>query len=222
MNFEKNFSTYDENAIIQKKVAINLAEFIAKKVTEKSFDKVIELGCGTGIFTREFLKKFEIKEIDLNDYFDTKQYLENIKYKNFICNDMTYAINKKYDIVISSSSFQWIENFEKLIQNISKNSNKLAFSIYLEGNLKEITEHFGVGLNYKTSDDILKILKKYFKNIDYFTEEKTINFSSPMEALRHLKQTGVTINTKKSSIYEIKSYKQTSLTYNMGYFISQN
>lgn len=221
MEFGKNFSTYDENAIIQKKVAENLTNFISKKFNNPKFDKVIELGCGTGIFTREFLKKFEINEIDLNDCFNTRDYFKEINYKNFICDDMNEAIIKNYDIVISSSSFQWIEDLEKLIESISKKSEKLAFSIYIDGNLKEITEHFGVGLKYKKIEDILIILKKYFKNIEYYSEEKTLNFSSPIEALRHLKKTGVTIK-KRTSIYDIKSYKNTLLTYNMAYFISYN
>lgn len=76
MEFGKNFSTYDENAIIQKKVAENLTNFISKKFNNQKFDKVIELGCGTGIFTREFLKKFEINEIDLNDCFNTRDYFK--------------------------------------------------------------------------------------------------------------------------------------------------
>lgn len=221
MEFGKNFSTYDENAIIQKKVAENLTNFISKKFNNQKFDKVIELGCGTGIFTREFLKKFEINEIDLNDCFNTRDYFKEINYKNFICDDMNEAIIKNYDIVISSSSFQWIEDLEKLIENISKKSEKLAFSIYIDGNLKEISEHFGVGLKYKKIEDILLILKKYFKNIEYYSEEKTLNFSSPIEALRHLKRTGVTIKNR-TSIYDIKSYKNTLLTYNMAYFISYN
>lgn len=221
MEFEKNFSTYDENAIIQKKVAENLTNFISKKFNNQKFDKVIELGCGTGIFTREFLKKFEINEIDLNDCFNTRDYFKEINYKNFICDDMNEAIIKNYDIVISSSSFQWIEDLEKLIESISKKSEKLAFSIYIDGNLKEIAEHFGVGLKYKKIEDILIILKKYFKNIEYYSEEKTLNFSSPIEALRHLKRTGVTIKNG-TSIYDIKSYKNTLLTYNMAYFISYN
>lgn len=221
MEFGKNFSTYDENAIIQKKVAENLTNFISKKFNNQKFDKVIELGCGTGIFTREFLKKFEINEIDLNDCFNTRDYFKEINYKNFICDDMNEAIIKNYDIVISSSSFQWIEDLEKLIENISKKSEKLAFSIYIDGNLKEISEHFGVGLKYKKIEDILLILKKYFKNIEYYSEEKTLNFSSPIEALRHLKKTGVTIKSK-TSICDIKSYKKTLLTYNMAYFISYN
>ena len=221
MEFGKNFSTYDENAIIQKKVAENLTNFISKKFNNQKFDKVIELGCGTGIFTREFLKKIEINEIDLNDCFNTRDYFKEINYKNFICDDMNEAIIKNYDIVISSSSFQWIEDLEKLIESISKKSEKLAFSIYIDGNLKEIAEHFGVGLKYKKIEDILIILKKYFKNTEYYSEEKTLNFSSPIEALRHLKRTGVTIKNR-TSIYDIKSYKNTLLTYNMAYFISYN
>ena len=78
-----------------------------------------------------------------------------------------------------------------------------------------------MGLKYKKIEDILIILKKYFKNTEYYSEEKTLNFSSPIEALRHLKRTGVTIKNR-TSIYDIKSYKNTLLTYNMAYFISYN
>lgn len=221
MDFKKNFITYDENAIIQKQVAENLAEFISKKIEYKNIKKVLELGCGTGLFTREILKKIKIEEMDLNDLFDTKNYFLDIKYRDFICKDMEKIDFKKYDIIISSSSFQWINDLEKLIRNISKSSQQLAFSIYIEGNLIEIYEHFKVGLNYKTNIEVIDILKKYFKNIDYFTEEKILNFNNPMLALKHLKTTGVTLKNK-TSILEIKSYKSKKLTYKISYFFAYN
>lgn len=221
MEFKKNFYTYDENAIIQKQVAINLSEFISKKIKETKFDNGIELGCGTGIFTKEILKKIEIKNIDLNDYYDTENYFSNIKYRNFICKNMSEINFKNYDIVISSSSFQWIDDLESLIKNISKSTEKLAFSIYLEDNLKEIYNHFKIGLEYKNYKEVLLILKKYFNNIEYYTEIKSLEFSSPLEVLRHLKRTGVSLG-QRAKISEIRSFKEKKLTYSIGYFISYN
>lgn len=56
MNFNKKFDTYDENAIVQKKVASHLIELIKEIKNDKSsFESVLEIGCGTGIFTRDFL-----------------------------------------------------------------------------------------------------------------------------------------------------------------------
>lgn len=221
MDFKKNFYTYDENAIIQKQVAKNLVDFISKKIEEKKFNNVIELGCGTGLFTKEILKKIEIKNIDLNDYYDTENYFIDIKYRDFICENMSEIKFKKYDLVISSSSFQWIEDLDNLIKNISKNTEKLAFSIYLEDNLKEIYNHFKIGLNYKNYKEVIEILKKYFNNIDYYTEIKSLEFTSPLKVLRHLKRTGVSLG-QGAKISEIKSFKEKKLTYSIGYFISYN
>lgn len=221
MDFKKNFYTYDENAIIQKQVAKNLVDFISKKIEGKKFNNVIELGCGTGLFTKEILKKIEIKNIDLNDYYDTENYFIDIKYRDFICKNMSEIKFKKYDLVISSSSFQWIEDLDNLIKNISKNTEKLAFSIYLEDNLKEIYNHFKIGLNYKNYKEVIEILKKYFNNIDYYTEIKSLEFTSPLEVLRHLKRTGVSLG-QGVKISEIKSFKEKKLTYSIGYFISYN
>lgn len=221
MNFEKNFSTYDNNAIIQKEVAKKLVKIIEENINEKKFNKVFELGCGTGLFTKEFLEKFQIKNLDLNDYYDTKSYFKDIDYNNFIVGDMVNSINKNYDIIISSSSFQWIDDLEKLIENISKKTDKLFFSMYIDGNLEEIQKHFGIGLNYKTLEEITKILKKYFNEIKYFNEKKTLEFFTPLEALKHIKNTGVTLKEIKTPINKIKSYKEKKLTYSIGYFIAK-
>ncbi|MCI6152505.1 MAG: methyltransferase domain-containing protein [Fusobacterium perfoetens] len=221
MNFEKNFSTYDSNAIIQKEVAKKLVKIIEENINEKKFNRVFELGCGTGLFTKEVLKKFQIKNLDLNDYYDTKSYFKDIDYNNFIVGDMVNSINEDYDIIISSSSFQWIDDLEKLIENISNKTDKLFFSMYIDGNLEEIQKHFGVGLNYKTLEEITKILKKYFNEIKYFNEKKTLEFFTPLEALKHIKNTGVSLKNTKTSIEKIKSYKTRELTYSIGYFIAK-
>ena len=49
MNFDKQFKNYDQNAVTQKKVAKKLLTFIDKS---KKYDTILELGCGTGIFTK--------------------------------------------------------------------------------------------------------------------------------------------------------------------------
>lgn len=216
--FNKNFSTYDDNAIVQKEVATKLTNLIIDKFKRNSYLKVIELGCGTGIFTKYILKNMEIKELILNDYFDTREYLSGIKYHDFIKGDMSQSLNESYDLVISSSSFQWINDLENLIERISKTTSKLAFSIYIEGNLKEIQGHFNVSLKYKAGQEITLLLKKYFSEVENYEEEKIIKFKEPLDALRHLKKTGVGISSQ-SSVRQIRTFKNKSLSYRVGYFL---
>ena len=217
MNFDKNFHTYDKHATVQKIVASNLTRFIESNLKDKSVKSVFEIGCGTGIFTRKFLEKFSPDRILLSDYFDTKEYLKDIKYEEFYQGDIEKAIIPKVDIIISSSALQWVNNLELVISNLGASSNKLGFSIYLKENLDEINKHFNISLNYFSLIEIENILKRYYSKVVSLEETHKIEFSTPFEALRHLKNTGVT-GLKKSSVKEIKSFPYTSLTYKVGYF----
>ena len=192
MTFDKNFTTYDNNAIVQKKVAANLSEYIKNDISlSGNMNKIIELGCGTGIFTKEFLSNFTPKHLTLNDFFDVREYLKNLNYNEFTQGDIEIITLPKADIIISSSAFQWVSSFEKLINNISASTNNLAFSIYTKGNLKEIYEHFNISLNYLENEEIHQILRKKFKNITSKKETIILKFNTPLEALRHLKNTGL-------------------------------
>lgn len=212
MTFDKNFTTYDNNAIVQKKVAANLSEYIKNDISlSGNMNKIIELGCGTGIFTKEFLSNFTPKHLTLNDFFDVREYLKNLNYNEFIQGDIEIITLPKADIIISSSAFQWVSSFEKLINNISASTNNLAFSIYTKGNLKEIYEHFNISLNYLENEEIHQILRKKFKNITSKKETIILEFNTPLEALRHLKNTGVT-GFQKTSISKIRSFASCTLT----------
>ena len=222
MTFDKNFTTYDNNAIVQKKVATTLAEYIKTDSSLlKNINKVIELGCGTGIFTKEFLSRVTPNYLILNDFFNVKKYLKNFNYDEFIQGDIEVITFPKADIIISSSAFQWVNSFEKLIDNISQSSDNLAFSLYTKGNLKEIDEHFNISLNYLANNEINQILKKRFKDINFIKETVVLEFKSPLEALRHLKNTGVT-GFQKTSISKIRSFSSCTLTYEISYFICKN
>ena len=218
MNFYKKYDTYNKNAIVQKKVAKKLFELSKKYINKKEFKNIYEIGCGTGIFTRMFLSYFKTDEMVLNDIYDTRKYLKDINYNKFILNDMDKENFSYYEIIISSSVFQWSKNFENLIKNISNSCKYLVFSVYLADNLLEIKNHFDISLNYLTVDKIEIILKKYFKNIEKENEIFIEKFNSPIEVLKHLKNTGVT-GFKKTEIKKIRSFSETKITYKVGYFL---
>ena len=220
MNFNNKFHIYDKNADIQKKVAENLNSFIEEnRVTKLS--SAFEIGCGTGIFTRVFLNSNKDISLTLNDFFDTKEYLRDITYSQFITGDIEKINIPKSDIIVSSSVLQWIQNFEELIKKIADSCRILSFSIYTKGNLIEINRHFHISLEYMDLDRICEILKRYFKCVNYRKETIRKNFTSPIEALRNLKNTGVT-GFKRADIKAIRSFKDKTLTYEVGYFHCSN
>lgn len=215
MNFDKNFSTYNENAVVQKEAAIILSQFLPENINQ--YKNILELGCGTGFFTRELVKKISAKNLILNDFFNTEKYLSEINYKKFLAGDMQNFLNEQYDFIVSSSCFQWSDDLDFLIKSISKCTDNLVFSIYLAGNMAEIKNHFGVGLKYYSRNEIENILKKYFKNIDSFEKETILVFDTPLKALEHIKKTGTSMKAKVP-LSKIKSYTETKLTYKIGFF----
>ena len=61
---------------------------------------------------------------------------------------------------------------------------------------------------------------QYFKNIKKESEIFIENFNSPIEVLRHLKNTGVT-GFEKTEIKKIRSFSSAELTYKVGYFLCE-
>lgn len=215
MNFNKYFSSYNVNGIVQKKAAETLSKMLSEDM--EKYENILEIGCGTGFFTRELIKKVRSSSLTVNDLFDTRNYLNDIQYKEFLHGDMKKFLNKKYDYIVSSSCFQWSDNLDELLKLLSLCSKNLVFSIYLKGNMKEIKSHFGVGLKYYNKDEITFMLKRYFKNVSCFEEEIVLSFDNPFEVLRHIKMTGTALGTGVP-ISKIKSYRGTKLTYKIGYF----
>lgn len=55
MNFNKYFSSYNVNGIVQKKAAETLSKMLSEDM--EKYENILEIGCGTGFFTRELIKK---------------------------------------------------------------------------------------------------------------------------------------------------------------------
>lgn len=225
--FERNLAKYDECAVVQKDTARKLAVETAKIC--KNFGKVFELGCGTGLLTKELIKHINYEKYILNDITERAKY-----YIMFILSDFMFingnAAETQYpkntDLIISNAMFQWISDLNAvkgLILNSLNKNGILAFSTFGRENFREIKDVLGLSLDYLTKDEIIKILGSDFKIL--YSEEYTsvLEFETPYEILAHIKNTGVNSLTPKSwtikdfrnfdKIYRSK-YKDVKLTYN--------
>lgn len=220
MNFNKNFGTYDENAIVQKKVADELLKLMKENLEKKSYTTIFEIGCGTGIFTKKYLKSFQCDSLILNDICDTREFFDKVDYKKFIVENIEKIEIEKTELILSSSVLQWVQDLEKVVKNISQKCDFFCFSIYIYENLLEVKKYFDVSLDYYKVEEIREILNRYFKIVDYKNEEIKLSFDTPFLALKHLKKTGVTgINQEISTIGKIKNYPYKTLTYKVAYFV---
>ena len=219
MNFYKYYNEYENYSLAQKQVAKNLLDYMGKSnIFNTQINSIFEIGCGTGIFTREYRKYFLHSDLILNDIFDVREFIKDIDYNIFIQENIEELDIPKSDLIVSSSVFQWIKDKEGLIRNIAENTDNLCFSSYVSGNLIEIKNHFDVSLDYLNIEEFEKILKKYFSSVKAYSETIKLDFKDPITVLKHLKYTGVT-GFQKTSISKIKTFKDNILTYKVAYFI---
>ena len=219
MNFYKYYNEYENYSLAQKQVAKNLLDYMGKSnIFNTQINSIFEIGCGTGIFTREYRKYFLHSDLILNDIFDVREFIKDIDYNIFIQENIEELDIPKSDLVVSSSVFQWIKDKDSLIRNIAENTDNLCFSSYVSGNLIEIKNHFDISLDYLNIEEFKEILKKYFSSVKSYSETIKLDFEDPMSVLKHLKYTGVT-GFQKTSISKIKTFKDNILTYKVAYFI---
>ena len=219
MNFNKHYNEYEKYSLAQKQVAKNLLDYMGKSnIFNTQINSIFEIGCGTGIFTKEYRKYFLHSDLILNDIFDVREFIKDIDYNIFIQENIEELDIPKSDLVVSSSVFQWIKDKDSLIRNIAENTDNLCFSSYVSGNLIEIKNHFDISLDYLNIEEFKEILKKYFSSVKSYSETIKLDFEAPMAVLKHLKYTGVT-GFQKTSISKIKTFKDNILTYEVAYFI---
>lgn len=240
--FSKASNTYNNHALAQKIIIDKLIHF-TKENGIKEADNVFEIGCGTGLMTKEIINHFFPKNLIVNDICENQLSitLNESDYKEnniqYIQGDAEYILfPEKNNLILSSSAIQWLNDLDSFFSKIQTSITKdgiFAFSTFGKDNLKEIKSITGNGLDYKSKEEINNHLSKYFDIIFSFQEDIVLNFESPKQVLTHLKLTGVNSLsnktwTKKDLIdftdsynKEFKNSNGVSLSYNPIYFIAK-
>lgn len=199
--FSRAIKTYDKAAIAQNMVVENLFDYINK---DRAYHNILEIGAGSGNLTKE-ITRLNSHALYVNDI--CPEIVEIISKKVDNTDKITYlvgdaetldfedAVGSKFDLIVSSSTFQWFKDLKSLLSKTysSLNDNgELVFSTFVKGNLKEINDTAGVSLNYHDRTEIIEMVESAgFTVVASHSESMKLNFDTPMSVLRHLKLTGV-------------------------------
>ena len=145
----ENLSVFLNKNIFQPNLTTDMLVKASKKLIKKN-DKVLDLGCGTGVIGCYFFKKKLIKFI----------YGSDLSYSAVKCASYnTKKLTNKFDIRVSNLLNEWKkEKFNLIINDISGISSEL----------NNITDWFKFAPNNSGKDGIkftINILKNYKKNI---------------------------------------------------------
>ena len=115
---------------------------------------------------------------------------------------LNYALDfpEKTDLITSCSTLQWFndpkEFFARCHRFLSEDGY-LAFSTFGTENMREIRTLTGHGLDYLPIKALKELLAPHFETVYAEEEIVSLPFSTPLQVLQHLKETGVTGTEKK-------------------------
>jgi malonyl-ACP O-methyltransferase BioC len=200
--FRRAATSYDRQATIQHRVADRLLTLTTRYIPQRPL-RVLEIGCCTGLLTNRLLnnRAIKVRSLVLNDLMPdfAERLPKNLRIDrnelHFLPGDIEkLPVPGPFDLIISSSTFHWLDNLQqtltKLLATLAPDGI-LAFSLYGPGNLPEIKELTGVGLDYFSLPEITSFLKQRSILQESHQEKEVFLFPKPRDVLNHLRQTGV-------------------------------
>lgn len=200
--FSRAAGSYEEEATVQRQIAATLVSHLKKDIGPLTPQRILELGCGTGIFSRMLLQAFAPEYLLLNDLCaEMEDKVSDILTERvrFQAGDAEKEVFQgSYNLIASCSALQWFADpqaFFAKAHSLLTPDGILAFTTFGRENLHEITALTGQGLSYLSLQEITLMLADQYQVIYAAEERLTKSFATPMEVLYHLKRTGVTGTT---------------------------
>lgn len=206
--FRRSVDSYDDNAHVQKEIVEKLY-MLLEKYQQHRPSGVLEIGCGTGLFTRKLQQGLQPERLFINDLVEemcvkTAGICQLDSSHCFVGDAETIQLDGIFDLIVSASTFQWFTNpaatFKKLADHLNSGS-LMVFSTFGKDNLLELRPTAGSGLAYHTTEELEELLSPHFEIL--FTEESLhrLSFADPLLILQHLKKTGVNAANPTPSVW---------------------
>lgn len=198
--FTRALATYDRHAEAQQRICRRLVDMLLR-TGRREWGRALEIGCGSGGFTRELHAHIRVGEWTLNDLCPgSREWVAPIfsdkEQPLFRMGDAEQlAFEGPYDLVASASALQWMRDLPAFLAKLAaclRPSGVLLFNTFAPDNLPEIRTLAGSGLLYPAAETLRAWLAPHFRLLEEREEAIRLSFGSPMEVLRHLKYTGVT------------------------------
>jgi malonyl-CoA O-methyltransferase len=184
-SFSRAASSYDQYAFIQKEVAARLID----RTDGHTFENILEIGCGTGNYTKMLIQRFPMAHITAVDFSaemitiaarkmnlpiaseqpDPKRLNSNGKLHLLVEDGETFfpEIEKKYDLITSNSTFQWFTDLKRALEHYREllaAEGTILFSMMGAETFCELYEAME-----EVSPGKIKMLARYFTRFDDVT-----------------------------------------------------
>ena len=193
---------YEQAATIQREMAARLIAMLRDVAGTDSFENVLELGCGTGLATRQLLANCRMRRLVLNDLVpeyaqtaqDAQQQSPGLAVE-FLPGDMeVITLPEGLDLIVSNAVVQWAEDLPALLHRLAqalRPGGILALATFGPSNLREVSRLTGFALPYRSRVAWRAWLADGWDVLCVKEETRTLKFACACDVLRHLRQTGV-------------------------------
>ncbi len=213
-HFSASLNSYNESATAQNKITSHLTEKLKDLIEQgrvrTSEVKILEIGSGSGLFTKKWSGLFKNPDVTYIDLYPLPEYKVALRERYIVADaeEWIKKTNEKFDLILSASTMQWFadpvgfisEAFDRL-----KPGGTLILSTFLPGNLGELDSLRPSPVIYHPESSFLKIIKVLTD--DYLIEKDKIElkFENSRQALLHLKKTGVGYSAVKLKRSEVEA-----------------
>jgi malonyl-ACP O-methyltransferase BioC len=202
LRFEQAAATYEQHATVQHRVAEHLLRLLAGTVPGLQPKQALEIGCCTGLLTRRIFECFPALEhltvSDLVAAFEEcvcRKIGPRSDRMTFVAGDIeSIRLPGSYDLVISSSTLHWVHDLPALCSKLHRHMHPqgiFALSLYGKDNLTEIRKVTGMGLVYRSLEQLLNVLSGRFEILAAEEAREILWYADPLTVLKHLRATGV-------------------------------
>lgn len=192
--FRKAASSYESEALTQHDIANRLWAMTESAITQSPCRDILEIGCGTGFLTRNYINHYG-HNILLNDIYDITPNFEPSPKISFHIGDAEQTEwDHTFDLILSASAIQWFSNLDLFFARCNQSLNPegiISLSTFGPQNFTEIREAGGKSLQYMNKEELIAKFTTHFDLISVREETITLQFPDVRSILRHIKNTGV-------------------------------
>ncbi|ABB24909.1 malonyl-ACP O-methyltransferase BioC [Pelodictyon luteolum] len=207
--FRRTLGSYAGEAAVQRAMAQELVSMAARHASGIHFERVLEVGSGSGMLTELMLEAFSIERYTANDLVEeSRECLQGIMDRhpevvfNFLGGDVESLpfLPERRDLVVSNATLQWLDDLETFLGRIADSmapGGLFLFTSFSSSNMQEIAAILGTALTYRSIAETGELCERYFEVLELREAEITLTFSSPEAVLRHISRTGVNALARK-------------------------
>ncbi|MDO9566317.1 MAG: malonyl-ACP O-methyltransferase BioC [Candidatus Desulfaltia sp.] len=208
-SFSKAAATYDQYASVQKEIAVRLINSIQPHI----FQNILEIGCGTGNYTKMLQERFPSADITAIDFSSemisvaARKLNKNKSIRLFVddAEEFIPETGKKYDLITSNSTFQWFADLKKGLEHYHEllaNRGMIVFSMMGPETFYELYEIMKdiypgkvnmAAQDFMRHDEVKSLLNTIFKSVKISETVFTGKHENILGLLKTIKHTGVNI-----------------------------